>query len=125
MLIGSIHSDMNNPHIFYHLECTTGAKRVVKKFIRAIRNTERNARQHVGTEDPTILQNLWRFQLPKLVKGTYSSELGLTMTTRALNKFGVKRIGVKLQQLKVKVHQILKQIAGHLLDRVPLKFKIN
>ena len=54
-------------------------------------------------------------------KDTYSSELGLTMTThdQALNESGVKRISVNMAAMKVKVHQILKQT----LDQVPLNLK--
>ena len=47
-----------------------------------------------------------------------SSELGLTMITQALNKFGVKRISVKVASIEsASTYQILKQITGRLPDR--------
>ena len=96
LLIGSINSDMNNPHTFYHLECTTGTKLVVKKFIKAVPNETLG--DILERAIPPSCRVCGVFTAED--KSTHSSELDLTMTTQALNEFGVKRISVKVATIE-------------------------
>ena len=110
-----INSDKNNPHTFYHLECTTGTKLVVKKFIKAVPNETLG--DILEREIPPSCRVCGVFTAED--KSTHSSELDLTMSLTNLKKLRLASAGdptlkESLVNSLTPVLQVLKERFSHL-----------